>query len=178
MSIFEPHFCPRCGAELVSKLFPDDNEQKPYCSECDLHIFHIPCPSAGVVVLDEKKVLLVKQGHPPNEGKWVTPGGVAEFGESPAETAARELEEEAGLEIDPSELDLLVADSTPDVDPEYPLSVSTFGVAFVVSLSDALGEAVPGPDVLDCQYWELDEIRESDQELVPYHENAIEKALS
>lgn len=97
MSIFEPHFCPRCETELSPQWFPEEGEQKPYCSECDFHIFHIPCPSAGVVVIHGKKVLLVKQGHSPNEGKWVTPGGVAEYGESPAETAIRELNEETGL---------------------------------------------------------------------------------
>lgn len=38
-------------------------------------------------------------GHP-DSGKWTMPGGAMEWGEEPAETAARELEEETGLRAD------------------------------------------------------------------------------
>ncbi len=36
----------------------------------------------------------------PGEGRWITPGGGAESGERPEDTAIRELHEETGLRVD------------------------------------------------------------------------------
>lgn len=47
----------------------------------------------------EGRILLTRfkhDGHP-DTGKWTMPGGAMEWGETPVETAARELEEETGL---------------------------------------------------------------------------------
>jgi 8-oxo-dGTP pyrophosphatase MutT (NUDIX family) len=56
---------------------------------------------------DEGRILLtrfVHAGHP-DSGKWTMPGGGMDWGESPIETAKRELEEETGLH---AELGLIV----------------------------------------------------------------------
>lgn len=48
---------------------------------------------------DAGRILLTRfmlAGHP-DSGKWTMPGGGMEWGESPPETAQRELEEETGL---------------------------------------------------------------------------------
>jgi 8-oxo-dGTP pyrophosphatase MutT (NUDIX family) len=48
------------------------------------------------------RILLTRfklEGHP-DSGKWTMPGGGMEWGEEPAETATRELEEETGLRAD------------------------------------------------------------------------------
>jgi 8-oxo-dGTP diphosphatase len=45
-------------------------------------------------------VLLGKRGKEPNRGLWVLPGGGVEFGETFATTLARELEEEAGIDVE------------------------------------------------------------------------------
>jgi len=47
---------------------------------------------------DDLKVLLVKRGHWPEEGKWAIPGGFIKLSESLEETARRELKEETGLQ--------------------------------------------------------------------------------
>jgi ADP-ribose pyrophosphatase YjhB (NUDIX family) len=56
--------------------------------------------AAYVVCRDPAGRLLLTRfalaGHP-DSGKWTMPGGAMEWGESPLETAARELEEETGL---------------------------------------------------------------------------------
>ena len=50
----------------------------------------------------EGRILLTRFRHAEHldSGKWTMPGGGMEWGEEPAETAARELEEETGLRAD------------------------------------------------------------------------------
>ena len=57
--------------------------------------------SCGIVVTDGNRILL---GHATRSPRWDIPKGVAEAGESFAETAARELNEETGLVAPPGEL--------------------------------------------------------------------------
>jgi 8-oxo-dGTP diphosphatase len=59
---------------------------------------------AGAYVLcrgDRERVLLTRYAVPghPDDGKWTVPGGGMEWGESPPETAVRELREETGLVV-------------------------------------------------------------------------------
>jgi 8-oxo-dGTP diphosphatase len=58
-----------------------------------------PRVGVGAVVLHEGRVLLVRRGHAPLPGKWSLPGGLCELGETTAEAARREIEEECGLKI-------------------------------------------------------------------------------
>jgi putative (di)nucleoside polyphosphate hydrolase len=55
--------------------------------------------SCGVLVTDGRRLLL---GHATRSPRWDIPKGLAEAGEEPAQTAARELREETGLEIEPA----------------------------------------------------------------------------
>lgn len=56
----------------------------------------------GVVALIAGNKLLM--GKRADSGKWVLPGGNSEGDETPVQTASRELKEETGIEIDPSNL--------------------------------------------------------------------------
>ena len=59
-----------------------------------------PVVSVGAVIVDGGRVLLIKRGQPPLQGRWSLPGGVVEIGETLQEALAREVREETGLEID------------------------------------------------------------------------------
>lgn len=59
-----------------------------------------PVPAVGVICFRQDEVLLIRRGRPPLEGTWSLPGGRIEPGERLAETAHRELYEEAGVEAD------------------------------------------------------------------------------
>ena len=54
-------------------------------------------PASSAIVIDGDRYLLVRRANPPAQDLFAFPGGCAEPGEKPAETALRELEEETGL---------------------------------------------------------------------------------
>lgn len=54
-------------------------------------------PASSAIVIDGDRYLLVRRANPPAQDLFAFPGGRAEPGETPAETALRELEEETGL---------------------------------------------------------------------------------
>jgi 8-oxo-dGTP pyrophosphatase MutT (NUDIX family) len=69
-------------------------------------------PSGRVLVVDETGSVLLFRIVDPLDTKppvWITPGGGLEAGESLAEGAARELEEETGLRVEPAALRTPVA---------------------------------------------------------------------
>lgn len=55
-------------------------------------------PAASALILHEHKVLLVRTTT--THEHWAFPGGKAERGESPEQTAIREVKEEVGLDIE------------------------------------------------------------------------------
>jgi ADP-ribose pyrophosphatase YjhB (NUDIX family) len=59
-----------------------------------------PLVGVGVVVFKDDRVLLVRRGKPPREGRWSLPGGRQRLGEAVRETASREVREETGLEVE------------------------------------------------------------------------------
>ncbi len=63
-----------------------------------------PLVGVGAIIIDNSRVLLVKRGHPPLAGEWSIPGGALEVGEMVREAAMREVKEETGLSVEPSEL--------------------------------------------------------------------------
>src|SRR5262249_56829546 len=56
-----------------------------------------PAPAAGVLLEQDGSVLLVRRRGDPGAGWWCLPAGFMEAGETPQQTALRELEEETGV---------------------------------------------------------------------------------
>src|SRR5258708_33747676 len=62
---------------------------------------NLPRVGSAVIVRDEaNRILLGKRNKEPERGSWVLPGGKIHAFESIAAAAARELEEETGLEVE------------------------------------------------------------------------------
>ncbi len=67
------------------------------------YVYEWPRPmvtvDAVVFALSQRgaRLLLVKRGHEPYQGRWAIPGGFIEIDEELADAAARELAEETGL---------------------------------------------------------------------------------
>lgn len=56
-----------------------------------------PIPAVLSVLYHQGRVVLVRRGQPPNQNRWGFPGGKIEPGETFADAAVRELQEETGV---------------------------------------------------------------------------------
>jgi 8-oxo-dGTP diphosphatase len=63
-----------------------------------------PLVGVGAVIVEEKRVLLIRRGTAPLLGEWSLPGGVLECGETLREAVVREAREETGLMIETGEM--------------------------------------------------------------------------
>ena len=59
---------------------------------------------AAIVTDADGRVLLIKRGQPPSQGRWTVPGGRVERGETLVQALQRELQAETGLTAKPGPL--------------------------------------------------------------------------
>ena len=92
--------CRVCGTAVVYRL-PDDGDTKEraVCPTCNTVHYDNPLNVVGTVPVwgeSGEQVLLCKRNIEPRRGKWTLPAGFMEMGETTAQGAARETDEEAG----------------------------------------------------------------------------------
>ncbi|KQP17321.1 NUDIX hydrolase [Pseudorhodoferax sp. Leaf267] len=89
--------CRNCGTAVVYRI-PDDGDTKEraVCPACATIHYENPLVVVGTVPVLDERVLLCKRNIEPRWGKWTLPAGFMELGESTAQGAARETDEEAG----------------------------------------------------------------------------------
>jgi len=86
-----------------------------------------PALTVDVAWIRGDRILLVRRGRPPFEGRWALPGGFVDASETTEEAALRELREETGLvgRI----VSLIGVYSGPDRDPRKPTTTVAYLVA-------------------------------------------------
>jgi ADP-ribose pyrophosphatase YjhB (NUDIX family) len=63
-----------------------------------------PIVGVGGIAIEGDRVLLVQRAEEPLKGQWSIPGGALELGESLTDGVARELLEETGVAVQPTEV--------------------------------------------------------------------------
>lgn len=97
-------FCLRCGGLLKSLTRQGDTRRRQVCTACGRVAYRNAKPCAGVLVVREGRLLLVRRAIKPYRGWWDIPGGFLEDDELPAAGAVREVEEETGLRVETEDL--------------------------------------------------------------------------
>ncbi len=110
--------------------------------------------SVGAVLLREGKLLLVKRGFPPGQGKWSIPGGAVEAGEGILEAAKRELFEETNLSAEPIGL---IALSQVVVSDEGRVKYHYIIADIIFDPASIEGSERPGGDATDVSWFSLEE---------------------
>ena len=118
--------------------------------------FPHPAVAAAVVLWDRSRqaFLLIKREHDPFKDHYTFPGGFMDVGkERIEETAARELFEEAGVEVSPGDLQLIDIRSDPERDPRDHVLDISFYAEVDAAEATALDEATEArwfrPDEID-----------------------------
>lgn len=90
-------FCLRCGGPMQTEDFRGTPRRR--CTACRYIHFVEPKVGVGVMVVENRRLLLVKRGAEPQRGKWSLPAGYLDYGEEPRAAAERETLEETGLRV-------------------------------------------------------------------------------
>jgi ADP-ribose pyrophosphatase YjhB (NUDIX family) len=70
------------------------------CTNCRAIHYADPKVAVGVAVFRDNRLLLVRRVMQPGRGRWTVPGGYLDVGEDPRVAAAREVAEEAAVEVE------------------------------------------------------------------------------
>lgn len=90
-------FCPSCGFTMATRSVRGVSRR--VCERCAHVHYADPKVAVGVAVFRDDQLLLVRRTMEPGRGRWALPGGYLDLGEDPRRAAAREAEEEAGVEV-------------------------------------------------------------------------------
>ena len=142
--------CRECGAPVAYRL-PDDGDTKPraVCTACHTIHYENPLNVVGTVPVwgaSGEYVLLCKRNIEPRKGKWTLPAGFMELGETTAEGAARETDEEAGAQIEMGALFTL-------------MNVARVGQVHLYYRARLLSERFnPGPETIEARLFTEEQV--------------------
>jgi len=98
------NFCSECGHAVALSIPEGDNRPRHVCTQCGTIHYQNPKMVIGSIPVWEDEgtlqVLLCRRAIEPRLGYWTLPAGFMENGETTAEAAVRETEEEAGANIE------------------------------------------------------------------------------
>ncbi|ARU04952.1 NUDIX hydrolase [Comamonas serinivorans] len=140
-------FCRECGHAVTYRV-PDDGDtrERAVCPNCGTVHYVNPLNVVGTVPYFGDQVLLCKRAIAPREGFWTLPAGFMELGETLAEGARRETDEEAGAQLTLGPLFTVI--SVPQVG-----QVHSFFLAELTSL-----DFDPGAETVEARMFKLDDI--------------------
>jgi 8-oxo-dGTP diphosphatase len=90
--------CPKCGGGLETRHH--EGRDRLVCPQCGFVFYRNPVPAAGVILVEDDRLLWARRKFEPREGLWTLPAGFVEYGEHVEECAVRETKEETGLDVE------------------------------------------------------------------------------
>lgn len=145
-------FCDQCGAP-VQHAIPDDGDTRvrAICLQCHTVHYQNPLNVVGTLpVTDDGRILLCRRNIAPRRGLWTLPAGFMELGETTAQGALRETDEEAGAQLELGRLFAVV-------------SVPYVGQVHFFYLARLLSEQFhPGPETQEARLFAPQELPWSD----------------
>jgi ADP-ribose pyrophosphatase YjhB (NUDIX family) len=138
--------CKACGGEAPYGVPPDDNRERAICKVCGTIHYENPLNVVGTVPAWDDAVLLCRRNIEPRYGLWTLPAGFMELGETTAEGALRETDEEAGARVDLHELFTLL----------NVVRVGQVHLFYRATLRDT--RFAPGPETIECRLFREDEV--------------------
>jgi len=118
------------------------------------------------ILIQDRKILLIKRKHQPFKGQWALPGGFVEYGETTEDAVIREMFEETGLKTKIRHLVGVYSD--PHRDPRG----HTVSVVYFLEICN--GEMKSGDDAADVDFFDVNEL----PSLSFDHEQIIKDAIS
>ncbi|GAA0745732.1 NUDIX hydrolase [Ideonella azotifigens] len=138
--------CRACGSPTAYIVPADDSRPRAVCSQCHTVHYENPLNVVGTVPVWQDQVLLCRRAIEPRYGLWTLPAGFMELGETTAQGAERETDEEAGAQIEMQGLFTV-------------LSVPRVGQVHLFYLARMLDTTLnPGPETLEAKLFREDEI--------------------
>jgi ADP-ribose pyrophosphatase YjhB (NUDIX family) len=138
--------CRVCGSLVTYRIPVDDNRDRAVCDACGEIHYENPINVVGTVPVWGDQVLLCRRNIEPRKGFWTLPAGFMELGESTAEGASRETDEEAGAHIELGPLFTI-------------LNVVRAGQVHLFYLARMLDtHLAPGPETIEAQLFSEAEI--------------------
>ncbi|HZH57786.1 NUDIX domain-containing protein [Yanghanlia caeni] len=139
-------YCSLCGTQLSRRVPPEDNRVRDVCDQCGAIHYQNPRNVVGVVPVYGDRILLCRRAIEPRLGKWTLPAGFMELGETTAQGAMRETQEEAGAQIELGQLYTII-------DVPQAEQVHFFYLAKVVSPA-----LYPGPESSEAAFFRVEDI--------------------
>lgn len=125
---------------------PLEEVKELFCGERG---YQTPKLETRAAIIRDEKILLVQE----SDGRWSLPGGWSDVGITVGENAAKEVREEAGLEVT---VDLVVALQDQH---RHNIPKNAYSVCKVIVLCTPLGGSFrPNLETLDSRYFSLDEL--------------------
>ncbi|MEF7617371.1 NUDIX hydrolase [Aquincola sp. MAHUQ-54] len=138
--------CRACGNAVAYRIPADDNRERAVCPACGTIHYENPLNVVGTVPWWDDQVLLCKRNIEPRYGFWTLPAGFMELGETTAQGAARETDEEAGAHIEMGPLFSVM----------NVMRVGQVHMYYLARLLDT--EFDPGPESIEARLFREDEI--------------------
>ena len=127
------------------------------------------------IIIQDKKIVLIKKSRGGYKGKLDLPGGGMEHTESPIETLHRELQEEAGVTVYKENLfDVTATNVLWQMNEEEWEDLHHIGILYFTEIKEkTVKEEADGIDSNGASWYEIDKLKK--EELSPFTIYALEK---